>query len=180
MIDLNNDWIKKDSASASNIYYGYTTNLSATGSNKVWSIRRVQTSSGVETVSWNKNRVFDYSAAWDDRDLYFTAPTASLTASFTFSKTNVGHSFGTHSFLDLTWSEVKGIDTYQITISDEFNRVYSYNGNQITSPYNQNPITFETLSNSYKFRGQIGKTYSLTLTARNVYGSVTATGSITT
>jgi len=179
-IDLANDWLRKDNATASStVYYGYAIDPSTTNVDSVWSIRKVTTSGSVDTVSWNDNIVLSYNAVWNDRVETFIAPTASL--AITYSVTTTTNSFEVdYSIINSSWTDIKGVNQYRISITDQNGILYNYLGNPFNNTYDMNRLTNVQSSNTYTFRGVPSMTYSLTVSAVNMAGSTSSTVTITT
>lgn len=179
-IDLANDWLRKDNATASStVYYGYAQVPSAGNSDSVWSIRKVTTSGSVDTVTWNDNNLFLYNAVWNDRVETFIAPTASL--SLTYSVTTDTNSFGIiSSTIKSSWTDIKGVNQYKISITDQNGILYNYLGNPFNNTYDMSRLTNVQSTNTYTFRGIPSMTYSLTVSAVNMAGSTSSTVTITT
>jgi len=179
-IDLSNDWLRKDNATASStVYYGYTDIKSATNSDSVWAIRKVTTSGSVDTITWNDNKVLSYNAIWNDRLETFIAPTASL--GITYSVTTTQNSFGvTSSTINSSWTDIKGVNQYNVSITDQNGVLYDYMGNSFKNTYITTVLTSVQSSNSYIFKGVPSMTYSLSVTAVNIAGSTTSSVNILT
>jgi len=179
-IDLANDWLRKDNATASStVYYGYTIDPASSNSDSVWAIRKVTTSGSVDTVTWNENVFLSYSAVWNDRLETFIAPTASL--NLTYSVTTDINTFGiTSSLINSSWTDIKGVNQYRISITDQNGTLYDSLGNPFSNNYATSRLTNVQSNNSYQFRGIPSMTYSLVVTAVNVGGSTSSTVSIKT
>jgi len=179
-IDLANDWLRKDNATASStVYYGYALDPSSSNSNSVWSIRKVTTSGSVDTVTWNDNKNFNYNAVWNDRVETFIAPTASL--SITYSVTNSQNSFNMiSSIVNTSWTDIKGVNEYRISITDQNGVLYDDLGNPFSNTYATTRLTSVTSNNRYIFKGVPSMTYSLVISAVNSAGSTSSSATITT
>ncbi len=179
-IDLANDWFKKDNATASStVYYGYAQDPSALVTDSVWAIRKVTTSGWVDTVSWNDNKLFQYNAIWNDRVETFIAPTASL--GITYAVVTSVNSFNfTSSIINASWTDIKGVNQYNILITDQNGVIYDYLGNPFSNTYVTTKLTNVQSSNSYQFKGIPSMTYSLTVTAVNMAGSTYSSVNIKT
>lgn len=166
--DLNIDWIAKDIATPS-VYYGYAEPGTATGSSS-WSIRKVTTSGGIDYVYWTNNKQLSYASVWSERTDCFVAPTQSL--GITWSISNSQDSFSnTSSIASISWTDLSGVDTYQIKITDQNSVTYNYLHAPFLNTYAISSLTSELNTNSYRFRGTTGMTYSVVVTAINMAGS---------
>lgn len=179
-IDLANDWLRKDNATGSStVYYGYATDPASANSDSVWAIRKVTTSGAVDTVTWNENVLFSYNAVWNDRLETFIAPTASL--NLTYSVSSNTNSFGlVSSLINASWTDIKGINRYNITVTDQNGVLYDYLGNPFSNTYVTTRLTNVQSNNTYIFKGVPSMTYSLTVSAVNVAGSTSSTATIKT
>ncbi len=172
--------VKKDNATASStIYYGYSTNLSSLVSDNTWAIRKVTTSGTVDTVTWNDNTISNYTAIWDDRIETFTAPTSSI--SITWSVSNTTNSFNiTKSIINTSWDAIKGINKYDITVTDQNGITYNYLGNEFNNTYATSKVTNSQNTTNYIFNGIPSMTYSITITGINAAGSTSSTVNVLT
>lgn len=179
-IDLANDWLRKDNATASStIYYGYTQNTAAQDTDSVWSIRKVTTIGSVDSVTWNDNLQFRFNAKWSERVACFATPSGSL--GVTWSVTTGQNSFSmTYSDIRASWNDLAGANLYRILLTDHLGQTYNYLGNTIRNTYTTNSITNEQEGTTYYFRGQSSFTYSLTVTAVNALGISASTVTIVT
>src|SRR6476620_6505572 len=87
MIDLNNDWLRRDIAGTASTYYGYSSDIAASDTDRIWSIRRISTVGTVDSVKWSDNQKFNFTGKWSERVACFTAPSGSL--GITYSKTTI-------------------------------------------------------------------------------------------
>lgn len=177
-IDLANGYIRKDAASASNVYYGYSFNQNASDGEKVFSIRRVNTVSGVETITWTNGVQTSYVSDWTNRENCFVAPTGSLNLSSTQSTTLI-NSIPTYRLATFTWSALPGVSQYIVTSKDEAGRLLHTDGSRLQGfyverTYTTNLINLTTYNQSYLNPG----TYTFTLTGVNVSGSTSSTVTI--
>ena len=162
-------YLRKDSGSASNIYYGYALTVGASDSDFSWSIRRVNTAVNVETSTWANNDSTGYIGSWTDRASAFLAPTASL--GFTWSIASQSGYYGV-----FTWSALTGVNKYILTFKNQGGQVLDKTGGVISGPYTLN-ITYtdfvinQTLWNQ---RFLTSGTYTVTLTAQNSAGSTSS------
>lgn len=179
-MNLENDWLKKDNATASStVYYGYTTTPSSLASDATWAIRKITTSGTVDTVTWNDNAILNYNAIWDDRVETFIAPTSSI--SITWSVSNTTNSFNiTKSIINTSWDAIKGINKYEIIVTDQNQITYDYLGNEFNNTYATSKITNSQNTTSYIFNGIPSMTYSITITGINAAGSTSSTVNVLT
>jgi hypothetical protein len=179
-IDLANDWLRKDNATASStVYYGYAVDPASATASSVWAIRKVTTSGSVDTVTWNENIFLSYNAVWNDRVETFIAPTASL--NLTYSVTSNTNSFAVvSSRINSSWTDIKGVNQYRISITDQNGVLYDYLGNPFSNTYATTRLTSVQSNNSYQFIGVPSMTYSLSVTALNIAGSTSSTATIKT
>lgn len=177
-IDLANDWLRKDIATPS-VYYGYALNAIAQDTDSVWAIRKVTTSGGTDTVTWNDNLQFKFNAKWSERVACFATPSGSL--GVTWSVTTGQNSFSmTYSDIRASWTDLSGANLYRILLTDHLGQTYNYTGGTNRNPYLTTQLTNEQEGTSYFFRGQSSYTYSLTVTAVNALGISASTVTITT
>jgi len=164
-LDLNNGYQRKDSASASNVYYGYSWNPNATDGDKTFAIRRVNTSNGVETVTWTNGDPVSYNDSWSSRTFSFSPPVGSLGLFGTTSNGYIG---------SFTWSSLNGVSKYILTANsggttlDEFGAAVRNR--------NYTAIVFNRTSWTQPFPGS--GTHSLTVQAVNVSGSTSSTSTL--
>lgn len=170
------NWLRRD-ISPPNVYYGYSTNINSTDSDSVWLIKKIATSGSVESVSWSNGNLGSYLSTWNNRVESFQQPTGSL--GVTFSVDN----YNNNTVLNLSWSQLTGVDRYQVVVS-ESGKIYSDLGSELY--YNPNfktvQITKEvTNDNKYSYtRAFTGRTYLVTVTGVNVIGTTASTVTITT
>lgn len=177
-IDLANDWLRKDIATPS-VYYGYTQNTGAQDTDSVWAIRKVTSSGGTDTVTWNDNLQFKFNAKWSERVACFATPSGSL--GVTWSVTTVQNSFSmTYSNIRASWNDLSGANLYRILLTDHLGQTYNYLGQTNRNPYLLTQLTNEQEGTSYSFRGITNMTYSLTVTAVNALGISASTVTIIT
>jgi len=169
-IDLANGYIRKDGSSASNIYYGYSYNTSASDGDKVFAIRKVTTVGGVETVTWTNGSSISYLSSWTDRAASFTAPSGSL-----------GLTWSTYLSpfytADISWSLLTGVNIYQIIAKNESGSLLNMNGTRLEGQYvNDKTYTTEVFNtNSVSFSTPTPGTYSITIVGKNVAGTTSST-----
>lgn len=177
-IDLANDWLRKDIATPS-VYYGYTQNPGAQDTDSVWAIRKVTTSGGTDTVTWNDNLQFKFNAKWSERVACFATPSGSL--GVTWSVITSQNSFSvTYSNIRASWNDLSGANLYRILLTDHLGETYNYLGTTTRNPYQTVQLTNEQEGTSYYFRGTTNMTYSLTVTAVNALGISASTVTIRT
>ena len=167
-LDLNNGYQRKDSASASNVYYAYTSNPSAADTEKVFAIRRVNTAAGVETVTWTNGDPISSSDSWSGRTFSFGVPGGSLGLTCTSITSSNGFYIGT-----FTWSLLNGVSKYLISVTNSSGIINEFGQNQ-QGPNYRNFTTY--LFNLTSWTQNFGSTGSHTfnLTATNVAGSTSS------
>ena len=177
-IYLSIDCLRKETATPS-VYYGYAQSVSAIDTDSVWAIRRIPTTGATDSVSWNDGKLLSHSAKWSERAQCFATPSGSL--GVTWSITNYQNSFAiTYSNINISWTDLSGVNLYRILISDNLGVIYNYLGEPFKNTYVTTPLTSEITNNSYLFRGTTNMTYSVSVTGVNVIGSTTSTVSIKT
>lgn len=169
-LDLVNGYSRKDSASASNVYYGYSIDASAGDAEKVFAIRKVSTSAGVETVTWANGSPNFYTSNWSGRTYSFSAPGGTL--GLTFSTFN-GNFKRTATF---NWTALNGVSQYLVTSIEQNGKTLQSDGLPLQGQYvnrnwTSNLINLTTYDQSYLNPG----TYTFTVTALNVAGSTSST-----
>jgi hypothetical protein len=166
-LDLANGYLRYDSASASNLYYGYNLNQNAGNGEYTWSIRRLNTSSNVQSVNWANGDQSAYLSSWTNRVSYFSAPTGSM--AFTYSKS------GSNVFL--SWSLISGVDKYIVTATNSNNQILDTSGNPFVGPYAYQRAYTGFVNNltNYSLSFINSGTYSVTLTGYNTYGTTAST-----
>jgi hypothetical protein len=174
-LDLANDYSRKDSASASNVYYGYSVDSNVADGDKVFAIRRVNTTSSVETVKWTNGNQFSYVSDWTGRTYSFATPGGSLNLSFTTSIATSG-SLITHRLGIFTWSSLQGVSKYLVQAVDSTGRFLQVNGLPLTGQYLNRGYGWElinltTWTNYFLNSG----TYTFTVRAENVAGFTSST-----
>lgn len=171
-IDLNNGYAFKDAASASNVYYGYTTAMGAGAGDFVYAIRKVTTVSGVDTVSWTNNNQVMYVSSWSGRTHSFVSPISGL--GLTWSAT----SSGDIRRATFNWSSISGVNKYVVTAKDGNGVVLNYDGSKLLNLYGKSWTVDYT--NSYRHEQPFLSTgtYTVTVTGTNVGGSTSSTATI--
>jgi len=165
-LDLANGYLRYDSASASNLYYGYNINQNAGNGDYTWAIRRVNTSGGVQTINWSNGDQSSYISSWTNRANYFSAPSGNM--GFTYSKSG--------NTISLSWSLLSGVDKYIITVTNSNNQLLDNRGNVYTGPYAYQRIYTDFVNNLTNYNiGFTSGTYSVTLTGYNTYGTTSST-----
>jgi hypothetical protein len=168
MINLETDWIKYESIGAT-AYYGYAEPGTDTSS-KAWSIRQVVGTGSSMSVFWNVNKQFIYTGIWDNKESHFSYASASV--SLTWSTIESTNSFGiTKTSVNMNWTDISGIDYYQLVISDQNGQVYNSLFETNRNPYVINQITTQTTGNTYQFIGVPNMTYSVSVSNINAAGS---------
>lgn len=182
-LDLANGYSRKDSASASNVYYGYSVNSNPLDSDKVFAIRLVTNASGVETVKWTNNNSNSYVSSWSGRTFSFSAPGGSLGLTATTSIISETYTIGTFSITSVkqrtalfSWSSLNGVSKYLVTSSDNSGRFLSQDGSILRSPYFNTSYGGELLNlTSYSQTYTDSGTYTFTVRAENVAGFTSST-----
>jgi hypothetical protein len=179
-MDFNSAWLRRDTIGTASIYYGYAANVASADTDRVWSIRKITTTSTVDSVTWSDNEMLSYNGKWSERVANFTTPSGSL--GITYSKTTDTFS---NVAINASWTILSGVNTYKVTITDQNGVLYG----SVKTPRNQvflnnyggERITDKLLGrNSYAFIGTTGMTYSLTITGVNTIGTTASTVTITT
>ena len=181
-MDLTN-YLRKDLGTPS-IYYGYSDDLNAASTDFNWSIRKVTTTTGVETVTWSNGYPGKPFAKWDDRVNSFATPSGSLGLTC-----SIGTQINNNVPLNISWNQLSGANRYQVVIS-ESSTIYSDSGHQIyNNPnFNNSQITKEIVNgSSYTFNyaessngASPSNVYTIELTAINVAGSSASTITVNT
>ena len=169
MLDLNNGYLRKDAASASNVYYGYNINPNAADSDLTWAIRKVSTTGGVENVVWANSSATAMYSSWTNRAACFVAPTASL--GLTYSVDNGNATIG--------WNLLTGVEKYIVTVANSAGRILSTTGHVILNVWT--PPSYTNFVVNQNKHGQVlpgNGTYSVTLSGVNQAGSTSSTISI--
>ena len=173
-LDLANGYLRKDSASASNVYFGYANVTNPGDSDAVWAIRRVNTAGSVETINWTNNDPISYNDTWSGRTFSFVAPTQPLNLTWSTSTSSGFRQVA------MTWSSITGVSKYIVTSTDQFGKLLDRNGLKIQGYYvNQKTFT-ENLFNNYAYKQTFltAGTYSISVSAHNFGGSTTSTATI--
>ncbi len=168
-LDLTTDYVRKDSSSASNVYFGYAVG-NPSDTDKVFAIRRVNTAANVETVSWTNGDSISFNDSWSGRTYSFSTPGGNL--NLTWSRvTTPGR------LASFTWSQINGVSKYLVTVKDSSGNILNSDGTIYRSAYNFKSFG-SNLFNTYAYtQGFLDAgTYSLTLTATNVAGSISTIG----
>ena len=168
-LNLTNGYQRKDSSSASNVYYGYSYNQNAGDGEKVFAIRRVNTTAGVETVTWTNGTPLSYYDSWSSRTYSFATPLTGL--GLTCTSTTFSNGFYIASF---TWSNINGVSRFVLTASgssgilDEFGFVQRGTNAKTNTTY-----VYNTTSWTQPF--QATGSYTFTVRGENVVGSTSST-----
>lgn len=174
-IDLANGYSRKDGASASNLYYGYSYVGTPVNDDYVFSLRKVTTSAGVETVTWANGGPINYNCNWTQREFYFTAPVGSLALTYSIATASQGFNFS--ACARLNWQAVSGVSYYYITTKDVDGNLLNKDGVRLLGP-NLDQVSYSDLViNSYNYTQNFIQTgtYSITLTGWNVAGVTAST-----
>ena len=175
MIDLSNNWLRRDVIGTSSVYYGYSDNLGAGDADRCWSILKVATVGTVDSVYWSNNEMLSYNAKWSERVENFATPTGSL--GITYSITNDTFS---NAIIDSSWSYLTGVNTYKVSVVDQNGVLYNNLSNPFNNIYASERITAKVNDNKYAFNGKVGMTYSLTITGVNQIGTTSSVVTIVT
>jgi hypothetical protein len=169
-LDLTNGYIRKDSSSASNIYYGYSYNTAVADGDKVYAIRKVTTVAGVETVTWTNNSPISYASSWTNRAASFTAPSGSLGLTWSLSS---GIFYGAQ----VSWSSLTGVDVYYVTVKNQGGQLLNLDGSLLQGFYvNEKTYTTDLFNQTSVSVGFVNNgTYSVTVTGKNVAGTTSST-----
>ncbi len=167
-LDLTNGYQRKDSSSASNVYYGYTSIINAADADKVFAIRKVNTANGVETSTWTNLNQFSYNDSWLGRTYSFSQPGPITGLTWSLSS-------GNYYVAVFTWSSVNGVSKYIITATNSTNQVLERDGS-VSLALNNTGYTID-LYNDTKYTQFFlsSGTYSLTVSAHNAIGSTSST-----
>lgn len=82
--------------------------------------------------------------------------------------------------LSTSWDIIKGINKYDITVTDQNGITYNYLGNEFNNTYATSKITNSQNTTNYIFNGISGMTYSITVTGINAAGSTSSTVNVLT
>jgi hypothetical protein len=180
MIDLSNNWLRRDIGTTGSVFYGYNNNVGASDSDRSWSIMKLETLSSVDSVYWNDNEVMSSNAKWSERVDNFLTPSGNL--GITYSTTT--DSFRNVS-INTSWNILSGVNVYKIIVTDQKGILYGSHKRPenipFLNPYGGERITERLVGeNSYNFVGTIGMTYSLTITGVNNVGTTSSTIIVTT
>jgi len=169
-LDLANGYLRYDSASASNLYYGYNLNPNAIDSESTWLIRRINTTANVQSIKWANGDMTAFTSNWTNRASYFTAPAGNMV--FTYSKSG--------STVTLGWTALSGVDNYVITSKDVNSNILDRKGNIISPSQYNNPLYTDVVKNAtaYTLNYASAGTYSVTLIGINVSGSTSSSYTI--
>lgn len=187
-LDLANGYSRKDSASASNVYYGYSANPNAADTDLTFAIRLVTTAAGVETIKWSNGEPL-FVSSWAGRTFSFVAPTTGL--NLTYSLTNVTSYYNQPTFTQslplgsfknyvasFTWSSITGVNKYLVTVKDSSGNLLDKNGGRLQGPYvpswTVNYPNIYAHSQGFLTSG----TYTVMVTAQNFGGSTSSTATI--
>jgi hypothetical protein len=187
-LDLANGYSRKDSASASNVYYGYSTNPNPADTDLTFAIRLVNTAAGVENVKWSNGEPI-FISSWTGRTFSFIAPTTALNLTYslttnttyynrpTFTQSLPLGSFKNYSG-SFTWSSINGVNKYLVTVKDNSGNILDKNGLKLKGPYAPNWTV--NYPNTYAHsQGFIDSgTYTVMVTAQNLGGSTSSTATI--
>jgi hypothetical protein len=170
-LDLANGWVRQDSSSASNIYYGYAFGNPA-DTDTVYAIRLVNTTAGVQTVKWTNNDPQSYCSSWSGRTYSFVAPSGSL--GLTWSTSSSPNYSGRFS-----WSALTGVSKYVVTVTGT--QLLNQDGSALVGQYAYQRSYTANYTNQYvHYQGFLGTgSYTVAVTAINYGGSSTSTATVT-
>jgi len=175
MIDLGNNWLRRDSGTSGVVFYGYSDNLAAQNGDRCWSILKIETIDSVDSVYWSDNQTLSYNAIWDDRAENFVTP--SETISITYSvKTDTFN----NAIIDTSWDYLTGVNTYKVYVVDQKGVLYNSLSNPFNNIYASERLTAKINDNRYTFNGKAGMTYSITIEGINQIGTTSSTIDVTT
>lgn len=171
-LDLANGWVRQDSSSASNVYYGYSVVGNPADTDTVYAIRLVNTSAGVQTIKWTNNDPLSYCSSWSGRTYSFAVPTGSLGLTWSTSSTPLYSG-------RFSWSGLTGVSKYVVAVTN--NQLLNQDGSPVTGPYAYQRTYTTNYTNQYvHYQGFLGTgSYTFAVTAINYAGSLTATTSVT-
>ena len=166
-LDLTNGWHRKDSSSASNIYYGYSTNPGSGDTDFTYSIRRVNTTAGVESSRWSNDGML-FISSWSGRTYSYAAPLTSLSLTWSTSSSPTNR-------VSLGWSAINGVNIYTVAIRDVDGKLIGINGGEFVAPFTKTYTV--NLINQYSYSQELinDGTYSLTVSGLNLVGSTSST-----
>lgn len=172
--DLNSSYLRKDGASASNVYYGYALHQKVGDSEFAWSIRKVNTNAGVETSTWANNSTGAFYSCWNDRAACFTAPSGSLGLTWSISGTS-----STGYNVSLSWSGLTGVEKYVLATRDVNGKLLTEFGTPFVGAHTHERSYTEFVINKNRFVQKLQSgTYSITLSGVNIAGTMSATASL--
>jgi hypothetical protein len=168
-LDLANGYVRKDGSSASNVYYGYSLSQNPADGEFVYSIRRVTTAAGVETITWSNGDPNGFISSWSGRTFSFTTPATSL-----------GLTWSTSGYTTtLTWTAITGVNKYFVSVRNSGNVLLTDTGFPQQGPNsNQSYSEFVVNGTSYFQKFLQDGTYSVLVQATNVTGSTSSTATI--
>jgi hypothetical protein len=166
-LDLANGWVRQDSSSASNIYYGYAFG-NPSDTDTVFAIRLVNTTAGVQTVKWTNNDPQSYCSSWSGRTYSFVAPSGSLGLTWSTSSSPL-------LTAQFSWSGLTGVNKYVVTVKNT--SLLDKMGNIISGQYAYQRTYTENYTNTYGHSQIFPATgsYTITVTGINYGGSTTST-----
>ena len=164
MIDLTN-WLRKNTG-ATETYYGYANPGSPTSIEK-WLIRRETTESG-DTVYEYADNDFQFDKIWDDKELYFLAPSAVTLLNSSVTQNEIIFAF------DL----VPGVTKYFLTIlNPSQDKIMPWNRQRVRRLPNPNTTSITVKIDKHLITGT---QYEIIIEAWNRVGSEISTFFITT
>jgi hypothetical protein len=173
MINLEQDFIKFET-DGNSAYYGYTLNPSAADGDNTWAIRLMTGTGSTFDVQWSNNTKLTYTSKWENKEDYFSFD-GSYSVGLTYSISDTPYSNDIKN-VDVSWTEMPGVDLYKVTIKNNRNNVVNKNNIEI---FNTNAQVYTELltsgrdSMSFRYTGPVGLTYSFILEAFNGFGTLT-------
>lgn len=170
---LSTNWLRKD-ISGSTTYYGYSSNPNPTDGSNEWFIKKVTSSGTVQSVTWTNGDPILQISSWSNRVNSFTSPTSSLGFTYSISDSQI---YPNYKSINLSWNILSGVDRYLIYVTED-NKSVTQDGNYYYGDY----PTKEIQNNDYYLfqSASVGKSYSVTLVAKNVAGMTSSSYIITT
>jgi hypothetical protein len=169
-LNLNVDYVRKDSASPIDTYYGYILTPNATDGEAVFAIRKVAATASIETVTWANGDPQYFSSKWQWRQASFAAPTLPL--SITWSTTQDTY----YKTVEVSWNLIKGVDIYLVDVRTESGTLLNLDGLPLQGPYVTRNYTTDLVNKTSVSAAFLNPgTYSITITGKNVAGSTSST-----
>jgi len=160
------NWLRKDTSGA-DVYFGYSIDANAGDTDNTWAVKKLTTTGSVQSVTWTNGDPIQRLSKWSDRVKSFQTPSTSLGVTWSVYKTTTDSNY---SNIDLSWSQIQGVDIYHISVSSNNNLLFE-DGNVI---YN-GPTKKVNNEGKYIFPSAVSGTYSVTIKAFNVAGLTSST-----